>query len=442
MQLLRTLPVSLFFVVLSTVVSAVPIQSDSTSPEDDSVVWVTETVWPCAPATSTSLAVATPNSYSVNQKSADYDTVPVDGSDNADTVSQEISSSATESTETIDPPIAATSAELAVVAIETPTSTTETSISTPSTSLEVLVYTAVNEDPPETVTSPISSADRIDSFTFSSDPPSTTASPEVQAVAITPQPTMPLILPTILPYNNGINSTCTATDNADEYTPEEESAYWATATEPSIIYSDYTVMFTMTSTSVITISDSATADPVATTTTTTSVTGTDPPAVATTPAALLYANNMTTATSTDDTPLTYTLDSDATQAVSDDSSDPPSTTMAAATSTETAAVAAATSATALTTSSMDLDTMTTADPSIETVSGTVITYLDVTTTVTSQSSTTTTDTVTTTPTNTSNYRRYDTTTTTTEWVTSTIIVEESATTNARKRRRRILVTRA
>ena len=464
MQLLRSLPLSLVFVVLSTVVNAVPIQSETPETEDDSIVWVTETVWPCGGPSATNLAVASDTTYSAtrgaSQKNADYDTVPVDGSENTESVAQEAVSSS--STETGDPTVVAvpeTSAELAPVATDPAESTT--GFTTPTTtSSETLIYTAVNDDPIETASSAsetvvdaeltsASAATMTSSSTIPVDPVlTTTKAPVAYAVNTTstaPGPTMPLVLPTFIMPVNGTNTSCTALPEDDDYTPEEESAYWATATEPSIIYSDYTVMVTMKSTSIITISTTADIDPVTTavaaSVTTTSSQTTLSNAIAAT--AIRYIN-ATTASSEDDSP-TYTLDSVGKQAVTA-SADPVATTVAAATNNPS--LTTETMTTSTTTPTLDVTSMTdSSEPALQTVSGTVITYVDVTTTIDSDSATTTVlETVTTTPTNStvdssnSSDIMYDTTTTTTTWVTSTITVEETATANARIRRR-ILVTR-
>ena len=441
MQLLRVLPASLIFVLLSTVVSAVPIQSDSVSAEDDSVVWVTETVWPCEGPSSTSSALAAESTYSAfrsaSQKNADYETVPVDGSNNADAVAQESPSDVSS--------VGSSYIELAAVATSMADSITDTASST-MTSSEILVYTAVNEDTATTTSETTLAADDASSSTTTTDPatsstisidlPVTTTATGDYAANITyttPRPTIPFILPTFAVSNNGTNTTCTTTDDGnDDYTEAEESSYWATATEVSIIYSDYTVMVTMKSTSVVTIFDTATAGPVATTTT--SVTTTDPVlTVSATPVAR-YSNMTTASTPSNDDTLTYTLGSTEKQSVTSQSLDP-SSAMTAATSTD--------SFTPIITTSIDSSTAPASDPSIETVSGTVITYVDVTTTIASGSSTTTiTDTVSQTPSYSSD-DGYETTTTTTQWVTRTIIVDETGTAvAARKLRRRILVTRS
>jgi len=452
MQLLQTLPISLVFIVLSTVVNGVPIQSGIASADDDSVVWVTETVWPCKAATSTSLAVASDSSYSVsrgtNQKKADYETVPVDGSDNTEAVPQEATPSDAASSDTTNAATSEISTELAAVATAPIDPTTD--VSPLLTSSEILVYTAVNDDSAATISSssettiaaemtslPVSAMPQYSAP--SADPVLATKTPVAYAANTTyttPHPTMPLILPTFAVPNNGTNTTCTALPEPDEYTPEEESAYWLTATEPSVIYSDYTVMVTMKSTSIVTISDPATVDP-AVTTTTTSVSNPNPAIVFST--AALYSN--TTATTSgiaENQALTYTLDAVAKHAATQTSNS--SATAIVTSSADPSSAVTETEAAVFTSPVLDSPTPTSADPSMETISGTVITYVDVTTTISSGNSTTTIlETVTPTPSGSSDVE-FDTTTTTTQWVTSTIIVDASATANA-KVRRRILVTR-
>jgi len=439
MQLIRQLPLSLAFVVLSTVVNAVPIQSDPTvtiaavSMEEDNVVWVTETYWPCeAPASRRTADVALATATGVKsvsrgtvQKKADYDTVPVDGSDNSEAVPQEEAASSV-----VD--VAAQTTEDTQQAI-TPTTVDPESIGSPtvtetpadSSSSEILVYTLVHSS--TSSADPISSETKLDAeFTVISfhtpSPVATTKSPAAYnantTITTPPVPTMPIILlPTYASSNgtDGSNKTCTDLGEPDEYTPEEESAYWATATEPSFYYSDYTVMVTLKSTSMVTVSNTAAADAVETSTTVTTTTTSS--AADTASSIMPFANSTKTYTLAGVSRAAVTGNSDPSTSETIITSHPATTPMA----TPTAAVDSAAE---------------------ETISGTIMTYVDETTTTTLASSTTTiTETVSATDvTSSADTGDYDTTTTTTDIITSTIIVEETAA--AKKLRRGILVTRS
>jgi hypothetical protein len=453
MQILRQLPLSLAFVVLSSVVNAVPIQSEDPAVADDSVVWVTETVWPCEAPAATGLVLATDTAVNTvgrgtSQRKQDYDTVPVDGGDNSEAVPAVASANtAVDAQTTVDAQSAypITSAD----AVSTDILPSET---TPETTLpEVLVYTAVGPattiDPSSTIDTKLDAqfttadSDTISAMTSSTSAPVpvlATKSPAALLVNTTSSsllPTMPIILPTFTPSSNMTNTTCVTDlpDSDDDYTPEEESAYWATATEPSISYSDYTIMVTMKSTSVVTVQATQAADSIAVTVTTSTTTTNSMSVSSETGVSSMvpipYSNSSSSSTIKAD--VSYTLDAVTKLAV-------------ATASSNTAQDAAETTLSDPTTSAVPvmLSTPTTtaaADPAEETVSGTIITYVDETTTVSSDSSiTTVTETVI--PTDAAaTDGGYDTTTTTTVATTSTIIVEETA--NA-KIRRRILVTRA
>jgi trimeric autotransporter adhesin len=450
MQILQQLQLSLAFVILSTVVYAVPIQTaEDTAVADDSIVWVTETVWPCEAPLATGLVLATDTAMNTvgrgtAQRKQDYDTVPVDGGDNSEAVPAEASPNTV--IETPTPVDAQTAAPItAGETVSTDTISTETALET--TLVEIPVYTAVG--PETTVDSSttmernldtqftIADSDTTSAMTSSTSAPVpvlTTKSPAVFLAnsTSTSLPTMPIILPTFTP-SNMTNTTCTTgLPEADEYTPEEESAYWATATEPSISYSDYTVMVTVKSTSVMTVQATQTADAIAATVTTSTTTTNSLSISSETGVSsmmpLPYSNSSSPSTTNVD--VTYTLDALSKVAEATASSNASRDTAATILSDPTSSAVPV---------MLSTPTTAAADAPLETVSGTVITYVDETTTVSSDSSITTvyetvlpTDVV-------STDTGYDTTTTTTVATTSTIIVEETA--NA-KIRRRILVTRA
>jgi len=437
---LRQLPLSLAFVVLSTVVNAVPIQSETTPAavtaptEEEIVVWVTETYWPCGPppppptTASIVLAAVTTGANSVSrgtaQKKADYDTIPVDGGDNSESVQQDPASTVEVATQDTTPTTTAAD----------PQSIVPPEVTEPPTETEIPVYTLVHSTTSSADPVPFPETKLDAQFTVISfhtpSPVATTKSPaaynaNATTTTTTPLgPTMPIILPTYTTSNgtDASNATCTDLGEPDEYTPEEESSYWATATEPSFYYSDYTVMITVKSTSMVTVSNTAVAEAVATSTTVTTTTTSSASVDDSASTIMPFANST----------RTYSIAGVSRAAVTD--SDPatseitmtlePSTTLETITTTTTTPMATP---------------ATTADPSEETISGTTITYVDETTTTTlGSSTTTTTETVSPTDVAASN-TGYDTTTTTTDIITSTIIVEETA--NA-KIRRRILVTRS
>ena len=461
---LRQLPISLALVVLSTVANAVPIQPDITAAavpteEEENVVWVTETYWPCeAPAATGSIALAAVTgakavSRGTAQKKADYDTVPVDGSDNSETVPQEavpspaVEEVATESPTTVDAE-ATTPAAIPTPDSESVISPSDSeSIASPAVTdpvidqpSEILVYTLVHSttssaDPISTPSTKLDAEFTVISFhTPSPIPDATPKSPLAYNANTTittppPVPTMPIILP-IYASSNGTsgNNTCTDLGEPDEYSPEEESSYWATATEPSFYYSDYTVLVTVKSTSMVTVSAATTEAKImaAGTTITTSTTSPD------------SSSDSASTSSSGSGPIlpfnstkTYTIAGVSRAAITD--SDPVASETMFPSSEVTTTIVTVPSTTSITTPTAA------SDPSEETLSGTIITYVDETTTTTLGSSTTTiTETISATNAA-STDEGYDTTTTTTDIITSTIIVEETA--NA-KVRRRMLVTRS
>jgi hypothetical protein len=452
MQLRQPGSLSIALAVLSAVVHAVPIQSDNfvaaVVPEEN-VVWVTETVWPCeAPLATGSIALAAVtgvNSVSrgTAQKKADYDTVPVDGSDNSEAVQQEAVSSSSEQTQSPIVDIEAT------IPATTLTPDSESTLlpqvidpSTPSDISEILVYTLVHSttssaDPLSAPSTKLDVEFTVISFhTPSPIPDPTSKSPIVYNANTTittppPVPTMPIILPTYVSSNSTAgNNTCTELGEPEEYSPEEERAYWATATEPSFYYSDYTVLVTVKSTSMVTVSGTAQGEVVATSTTVTTTTASSD--FSTDSTATFASSSSTSSGSGPILPFnsskTYTIAGVSRAAITD----PDLTTSETISSSEPTTIVRVTSTT-------PVPIPTVMDPSEQTISGTIIIYVDETTTTTLGSSTTTiTETVAALVTA-SSEEEYDTTTTTTDIITSTIIVEETA--NA-KVRRRMLVTRS
>ena len=424
MQLQR-LPISLALMVLSTVVKGVPIGS-TTDDAEPTAIWVTETVWPCEPS---SLGAATGIG---NVQKADYDTVPVDGGSNAEAVPEGAAESSPATTVAAsDPPMTSSSVDpVDPTTVDPTTNDPPPSTTTPA----AMLYTPVASDPmtvdppsthiqldvQSTASNPIVS-DPFTSDPVSADPTIATPvpvfsmdTPDAFVAPTTSIPPMPTLAPTFLFRSNGTNTTCTDDPN-DEYTPAEESAYWATASGPSVSYSDYTTTITIKSTSTTTISitipaedpTAAAADPMPTAmnngfySNTTVTTSADPSPLATvdpnqavvyTPVSDAFASTMEPGTSADPTTSTNPM-------TPPDPTTSPTTTSPTPTSTE---------------------------PSEETISGTIITYIDDTTTIT------------TTPTPDPSAPT-DSTSTTTVWTTSTIIIDSYA---KRARRRHVLVTRS
>jgi len=421
------------------VVNGVPIGS-TTDDTEPTAVWVTETVWPCEPS---SLAAATGSGVGNVQK-ADYDTVPVDGGSNAEAVPEGAaeSSSATRNP-TSDPPMTSSSVDPPMPSSSVDPTTNDPP---PSTTFPVMPYTPVTSDPmtvdPSStyvqVDEQAPATDPIVSDLFTSDPVSSdpttalpvpvfsTYTPDAFVASTTSIPAMPTLAPTIVFPSNGTNTTCTDEPD-DEYTPAEESAYWATASGPSVSYSDYTTTITIKSTSTTTISITIPADDPA-------ATSADPMPTARNGG--LYSNITSTPayTSSDITvdpnqAVVYTPVSDAfasTMAPVAISADPTTSTDPATSTDPTTSPETTMSTDPSDSPSATSPIPTSTDPSEETVSGTIITYIDDTTTIT------------TTPTPDPSAAT-DSTSTTTVWTTSTIIIDSYT---KRARRRHVLVTRS
>jgi hypothetical protein len=419
---LRHLPLGLALVVIASV-SAVPISTD-----DSDVVWVTETVYPCGPSPMAVAAVG--KGLAVEQ--GGYDTVPVDGSDNSEGIVQEDPGSSSTTGEVVATPV------VVFTAIEVTTGPIKldaqfTSERKPSNAPSA---TDIPEDFGTT-----NSADHItasaDPSPISVDPPAMESVDPVNSVtpifSPTPTPTFPMITksyhnhlgngtyayPTkqaILPTypSNSTNGTCTDLYPDDEWSSEDDAywstasddaEYWSTATD-TLYYSDYTVVVTVHSSSVLTIHPTGVSDPASN---------------ATVPIAMAFAtsspfsNSTTTVVVTFDPIPTYTLESTA--------QDPVAVSANTFTPSTQVTVMPPTTSTPIT---MPAATM---DPMIETSSGTIITYIDDTTTITGSPTTSTV---------TANVAAAsdDITSTTTVWITSEIIVD------AKRLKRGILVTRS
>jgi hypothetical protein len=414
---LRHLPLGLALVVIASV-TAVPISTD-----DSDVVWVTETVYPCGPSP---MAVAGVGKGLTVEKGG-YDTVPVDGSNNSEGVVMEDPVSSSTTGEVVATPV------VVYTAME---ATTPIKLDAQFTSENIPSYPPLATDIPEGFGITISIdpiAASTDSLPISVDPPTMSVDP---VTPVTPtfapptptfssitkshhnnlangtyaHPTKPAILPTY--SSNSTNGTCTDLYPDDDWSSEDD-AYWSTATDDAeywstatdaVYYSDYTVVVTVHSSSVLTVHPA----------------GVDPPVNATVPIAMAFAtsspfSNLTsTVVVTFDPIPTYTLESTA--------QGPVTVAADAVTPSTQATVMSPTTSTPITMAPA------TADPAVETSSGTIITYIDDTTTITASPTTTT---------YTANVpaASYDITSTTTVWVTSEIIVDA-------KRKRGILVTRS
>jgi len=420
-------------VVLSSLgVQGIPIGGTDGSSSDPTVIWVTETVWPCEPSTLDAAAAATGTGASKVQK-ADYDTVPVDGGSNAEAVpeGESESSPAASSVATSDPPMTSASSIDDPATIDPPATSDPPVSTTPAVFYSPVTSDPMTPDPSTTyeqVDAESATSDRTtsDPMTATPVPVFSTYIPDVLAANTTSIPTMPTIAPTFILPSNGTNTTCP--DDPEEYTPEEESAYWATATDPSVSYSDYTTTITLKSTSTTTISITVPADSIST--------SADPMPSATN-AAMTTTSDPTGATVDSNQDALYTPVADAFASIMTPgtiSADPTTSVDPASPTTDPTTLADPTMSADPATSSdpavstdptTPTPTPTTSDPSQETVSGTIITYIDDTTTITTTS----------TPTNSA---ATDITSTTTVWTTSTIIVDSYA----KRRRRHVLVTRA